>query len=304
MRMKYFSFLPTILLFLVLAGCSSGSSSEKQPLASTNSEPGVTDDAVGEVAPQDDEPGVATGPSTDTSVTITEADASLADETAGTNATDEVDVAEPGESEQSVTDTNAPTDTNSPLVINPDSGFAQLESRVQLLAGATLLDLNQSLNQGELFSAQEDECLGSFEPALGQPILQINCAQPLSVDNSPIFMSFATVSDTAQCRASLQNNNLDECAIAQAELTVNTLWFVPPAAPGQPERPQPKAGAKITMGIVPDRLTLENLVAALSGFFSCEYDTTTAEPAGSSVAANCEDEALRISALIDEHLAN
>ncbi len=272
-RMKITHFFPVIAL-LLLAACSSGSSDETASQASTNTEPAETNGASDENAmPNDDETG------------------NPGSETIETN-------------ENTVAANMPDTVVNNVDLIDTDSGLGQLHDRIRLLARTSLTELNTKLSQGELLSPQENECLGPFDPALGEPLLNIDCLQALSVSNSPIYIGIASLTDTPLCRDSILNNQADGCELQRAELTVNTLWFVPEAAPGQPERPQPKAGAYIAFDIVPNQFSLRNLDAAVSGVFNCEFDLLDGALSASSPSANCDDQARRVSGLIDEHLAN
>lgn len=193
-----------------------------------------------------------------------------------------------------------PTTDNS---INSESNLGQLQARVQTLASNALLELNRSLNQGEMFHPQENQCMGAFDPALGEPLLTIDCEQPLSVDNVPIYLKSAVLENTTTCKSRLQNNNVDDCSVVQADLTVNTLWYVAPANPGQPQRPQPKAGTRIQYNTEQNLLSFENLPAALSGYFNCEYDLNTGNTDGSNGSTNCDQQAGRIVELIDAQVA-
>lgn len=191
-------------------------------------------------------------------------------------------------------------------VINPDSSLGQLIGRVQLLAGSALLDLNQSLNQGELLSEQENECVGAYDPALGEPLLNIDCAQPLAVNEVPLYLSKASLADSSACRAGLQNNSANDCTVVSANLTISTLWYIPPTAEGQPERPRPKAGALVNYDSEQGRLSFENLEAATSGVFQCEYDLNlNLELFGATdVIWQCGQQLELLVLLIDEHLAS
>jgi len=194
-------------------------------------------------------------------------------------------------------DTTHPDDND--LVIDPDSSLGQLQSRIKNLTGRTLIALNQSLSQGEMLSAQQEQCLGSYDPGIGEPLLSIDCDQPLATGEVPIFASIASLQDTPECRASLQNANADECALDQAQLSVSPIFVIPET--GRPQLKQ--AGATLSYNIVQDRLTLENLDPPLTGAFFCEYDLSNGNAVGGDPGGNCYDQLNRICDLIDEHLA-
>lgn len=283
MRTKKVFLAPTIVIFLSLAACSSSSSNnEPDPESSTNTVPA-------EVNPPSQDP-----------ITLTSNNTNMDDGSTNTvvNGVDELIQNDPeGDTNNSIAQTTQ-------LLINPDTSFGQLQLRVVRLAGNSLQALNQALNQGELLTAQQNNCIGAFDPALGEPLLAINCEQALSVSNVPIFAMVAELNNTPECATDLQNNAAENCSAVRAELTVNTLWITPQTLPGQPARPQPKAGASIQYDIEQDRLVVTNLSTALAGTFRCEYSISTGSPVDSSLTSNCDEQFARINDLIDEHLAS
>jgi len=184
-------------------------------------------------------------------------------------------------------------------VIDPDSALGQIQSRIKFLTGRTLLALNQSLSQGEMLSAQQEQCLGTYDPAIGGPLLAIECEQPLATGEVEIFASVASFKDTSKCRTSLQDANANACAVDQAQMLARPIFTVPET--GTPQLKQ--AGAMLSYNIVQDRLTLENLGPALTGTFFCEYDLSNGNAVDGDPGGNCFDQLTRIADLIDEHLA-
>ncbi len=223
-------------------------------------------------------------------------------ETDGSNDSDGVEDSSTGNNtddsnEIEITDTN--NGSNTEPAIDPDSALGQLQYRIKKLNGRTLIALNQSLSQGEMLSEQQEQCLGTYDPAIGDPLLAIDCEQPLATGEVPIFSSIASFSDTPECRASLQNANADACSIDQAEMTINPIFTVPET--GRPLLKQ--AGAMLSYNIEQDRLVLENLTPALGGMFFCEYDLTNGNAIDGDPGGNCYNQVNRICDLIDEHLA-
>jgi len=209
--------------------------------------------------------------------------------------------------EQSSPEVNPANESNTEngvVLADPQSGVGQLQTRIQTLTGSAISQLNTSLNQGEMLSTQENQCIGAFDPALGEPLLSVNCEQPLALDNVAIYLTLASLEDSPACRSSLQNNNADNCNVVQANLIITTLWQIPEVAEGQPERPQPKAGALIDYSTESGRLSIENLPAALAGVFNCEYDLNTGNSVDANVSSGCTQQVERIVELIDDHLVN
>lgn len=297
MRMNILSFMPAAMLLLSITACSSGSSTAPTEQTSTNLVPADTNvgtsDQIEPSENQSDNTASSDNDTSDTTNAMPSEDATGNED--GTDTLAETD----GTTESEGNDTNETGST-----INPESSLGQLQSRIQSLTGSAIADLNTTLNQGEMLSLQENECVGSFDPALGEPLLTINCEEPLAVNNVLIYLTSALLEDSTACRSDLQNNNADNCVVVKADLTVNTLFVIPPTAQGQPERPIPKAGAKMSFDAAAGVLSFQNLPAALAGVFMCEYDLNSGDVVSSSNSANCDQQANAISELIDEHLAN
>jgi len=183
--------------------------------------------------------------------------------------------------------------------IDPESSLGQLQSRVNELAGRSLVALNQSLSQGEMLTAQQDKCLGTYDPGIGEPLLSINCERALSIDGVPIYAAIASLKDTPECRASLQNGNADACVADQASISANALFT-------RPDNGTPRlkfAGAAISYNIVQDRLIVENLEKPRRGIFRCEYNLTNGNEVTGNPGVNCDNQLNTIRDLIDEHLS-
>lgn len=185
---------------------------------------------------------------------------------------------------------DAPTDDQTPTppqnedptapgadILNPvaqtGSDTERLFKGIQQQVAITLIDLNTKLRQGETLSAQQENCLGAFDPAFGEQLLSINCEQPLITSPSIIRVESAAYYDTAECQSGLTINNSENCTLQSARLSIPTEWVTPPA--GQGTLPQPIAGMEIYYAIEGTVLRIESSAAALTGIFSCELDLTT-----------------------------
>ena len=84
---------------------------------------------------------------------------------------------------------------------------------------------------------------------------------------------------------------------------VRTRWVLPEVVPGQPQRPIPDPGAYLSYRIDGNVLRIENLEDRLSGVFLCEYDVTTGALINSGNTGNCDNELMRVVALIDAYLS-
>ncbi len=288
----FFSAATILLLALVISACSSGSSNDPEASASTNTVP--TDDPIAGES--------ATGESnTEESTSGESGGEPMSNE--GTADTESEDISEDdpdanGDADQQSGQEDMDTDEEGATQpnIDPNSAFGQFQNRIQLLTGRTLIALNRKLNQGELLSDQENNCLGTYDPALGEPLLAIDCEQPLATGNVPIFMGVAAFEDTSNCQSSLQNETADECVVDRATLQINTLFVTQDTG-----TPQPEVGASVTYNIEQGLLTINNLPDALSGIFACQFDITTGLPSGEQVG-DCDAQLVDLANLIDLHL--
>jgi len=178
-----------------------------------------------------------------------------------------------------------------------------IHDRLFDLTFRTLSGFNKILSSGESLTADQQECIADYDPALGNVVLLVDCAQPQSVDMAPLFANRAALLDTPDCQSSMAMGQPGSCILGDAIFTVNTLWFIPATNPGQPERPQPKAGAFLDYNAITNQLLIESLPDALSGNFSCTFNVATGTLVESSGFADCENELPRLVSLIDEHLS-
>ncbi len=196
---------------------------------------------------------------------------------------------------------NNSNDANPADNISDDS---VISSQIKTLVGRTLIDLNQSINQGQQLSEQQENCIGAFDPALGESLLSIDCDQALATGNVAIYMQTAAFDDTEVCHADVMANQTSDCNVAYAKFDVNTLWVNPAQTNGQSSgRPIPMVGATLSYRMQPNILTIENLPAALGGVFSCDFDINNELSFMSEPTQNCDQLLQDLSSLIDQHLS-
>ena len=190
-----------------------------------------------------------------------------------------------------------PLEPGDPTVLVPpvdaNSALGRLLDGIHRQVEATLVDLNQRLSSGILLTDQQNQCLGSFDPGIGESLTMINCEQPLATDDIAIFVEQASFFNTSACREDLFNGNGNNCAVMQARITVPTTFEVTDNNDGGdifvPQRPQPVAGAEIFYAIDGTQLRVENNPSPLTGIFRCDFDLETGLPDGSSPTANCDE---------------
>ena len=185
--------------------------------------------------------------------------------------------------------------------------ISPLQLKLRMLAGRTLQGLNQSIGQGELLTEQQEQCIGSYDPAFGEPLLAVDCDKPLATGDIPIYTTSASFNDTSECRASVLDMSVApadvNCTLEQAEFIVHTKWLeVVPE--GQVGRPQPTIGATVTFNANENRLSIENLEQRLSGTFFCEYAVDSVNLITDTQIGSCSNQAAHITGLIDLHFAD
>ncbi|MFT5894210.1 MAG: hypothetical protein ACI8VW_001077 [bacterium] len=148
----------------------------------------------------------------------------------------------------------------------------------------TILDLNASLRGGINLTAEQDTCLGSYDPAAGQQLLAINCIDPLTTGGVLIYVEQASYYDTAECHAAIFNGEIGDCFLKSAHLSIPVQWFTPerPAdSPANaPNRPQPLAGIEVFYAINNStnlRIESNEDEEVLTGRFQCDINLLTNE---------------------------
>jgi hypothetical protein len=140
----------------------------------------------------------------------------------------------------------------------------------------SILDLNTRLSEGSELTEQQDACLGTYDPAAGQQLLAIDCANALATGDVPIYVERASYYDTAQCHAAIFNGSANGCQLQTARISIPTQWIIPerPAdSPSTaPNRPQPIAGVEIYYAINNSNIGITSNEEALTGIFQCNFN--------------------------------
>jgi len=176
---------------------------------------GATDTPAGQLpaadtpatdTPATDVPGAQT-PEPGTPDTETPEPGTPTEGTPETGPTDEPDTATPA------------IDINGNEILKPD-----------LTEGSNLQRMVSGLkSQAEsVLSRLEENCLGAFEAGFGEPLLAIDCgARGLSNSNLGVTTRIATLYNTAECQAALQEQTTEGCVLQSISLTLSTVWEIP-----------------------------------------------------------------------------
>ena len=183
--------------------------------------------------------------------------------------------------------------------VSEGSDLDRLINGVNRQASRTILDLVQRLSEGTL-TDQQNDCLGAYDPAVGEALLSISCEQALATGDVALYVGEAAFYDTQACRASVFEGNSAECQLQRASVTIRTEWIVP----GNGLPPQPIPGMQINYALDGTSLRVENTVDMLSGAFRCDIELSTgqSQPAlgGQSCADIIASAANRIETLLPE----
>ncbi len=170
------------------------------------------------------------------------------------------------------------------------SELGQLVTAINGVVELALVDINQKIRGGELLNSDLEQCIGAFDPALGESILEVDCDQPLVTNEIAIFVHQATLADTDECHAGMAVDDMESCELRFADITIPVQWEVAPGA----RRPYPLDSAIIQYDLDAFTLTLENIEGAITGAFYCEVDLSTGNPVATDRPGNCSADITRI----------
>ncbi|MFK7853456.1 MAG: hypothetical protein AB8B79_05050 [Granulosicoccus sp.] len=178
--------------------------------------------------------------------------------------------------------------SNEPDVLVPDvtpgSDLDRLIEGVSQQASRTILGLSQLLSEGADLSDQQSECLGAYDPGLGETLTAVSCERPLATGDIALYVGEAAFFNTSACRSSLFNGSAMDCQLQRASVTIRTEWIIPdPSLP-----PQPIPGMQINYALEDEILRIENTEDMLSGAFRCDIQLTTAQVDMSLGAQSCD----------------
>lgn len=273
--MKFLPIIAVSATLMLLGACSSSSTDDNEPQTTTNTIPAGPD-----------------------------ADADTSTDMTGTGQTEGGSSAEPMPNDDisgPADDDQDATGTTSEITIDPQ--FDPLVTALRRVVSISLLGLNQQISQGELLTEQQENCVGSYDPALGEQLISINCDSALNVAESPIYLFEAGFNNTADCQASLSAGNSDSCVLSVTNVRINTTWFTPEAAEGQRPRPQPKPGGDVSFNLADGSLQLQSLPQPVSGVFDCQFDVVSGGLIDGSTNSGCTDQLSRVTGLINEYLS-
>ncbi len=170
-------------------------------------------------------------------------------------------------------------------VVEAGSDLERLLNKLHQHVGNTMIDLNQRLSSGAELSAQQEICLGAYDPAFGEQLTAITCETELSSTTSSFLtLDEAAFYDTDDCHASLSAGNSDNCQLQSASIRLKPEWVIPEGE----RRPVPiYTGALVRYAIKDEMLHMDSDSDALSGYFSCTVDLATGTTDSSETGTSC-----------------
>lgn len=148
-----------------------------------------------------------------------------------------------------------------------------------------LIDLNEKLQSGEQFSDAESDCLGSFEPAVGDALLSIECntgSVPLVNGVFSLFLLEAGVAQTAACNDGLLALDGSACRLTKADILIPVEWTSPDNG-----LPTPYPNGMVEFNLSPDSLDINSLPNSVTANFDCSFNFATGNATSGTSNENC-----------------
>lgn len=199
-----------------------------------------------------------------------------------------------------------PTGSDDPVILIPNvtqgSDLDRLIGGISNQASRTILDLAQRLSEGTDLTEQQNDCLGTYDPAMGEVLLSVSCKPALPTGDVALYVGEAAFYDTESCNASIFEGNTSDCQLQRASITIRTD-FMPPVPPQR--RPQLLfAGMEIYYAIDNTTLRLENTADMLTGAFRCDIELNNGQTSSAATNQSCDDIIKRAADRIETLLAN
>ncbi len=198
-----------------------------------------------------------------------------------------------------------PVGPNDPDILVPSlvegSDIDRLINGISRQASRTIIDLSQRLSEGAELTEQQNDCLGTYDPAVGETLLSISCEPALATGDIPLYVGETAFYDTEACNASLFSGSSADCQLQRASISILTDWITP--EPPQ-RRPQPIAGMEIYYAIDNTILRIENTEDMLTGAFRCDIELSSGQASSPLTGQSCDDIIMTAADRIETLLGN
>jgi len=166
-----------------------------------------------------------------------------------------------------------------------DSSAARVFNSLTAVVGNTVVDLNRRLSSGIELTPQQNDCLGTFDPAFGESLLAVDCVRALATGGVRIYVAKGAFYSTNACRSSIAEERIDNCIVRLAAMSIRND-FDEPTPPALP-RPLPGTGVEIEYRIEENVLRVTSDEDALRGRFSCTIGAGSGDV--TTLDADCEN---------------
>jgi len=191
---------------------------------------------------------------------------------------------------------NTEAETEETVELTP---IALLLEEVRLAAADPVNTINGNLTSGVALTQEQNECLGTFDPAVGEQLTQIDCGPfdtSVSVFESDLQAIAVTLDPSAECQASLLQGLTDNCILSDANLLLPIDWVaIENPSPGQIATLTPIDGARFEYNLQEEGRLIFESVSDLFTRFRCEVDISGGFLVDTeSSQGNCEAETSRL----------
>ena len=166
-----------------------------------------------------------------------------------------------------------------------DSTAARIFNSLTAVVGNTVVDLNRRLSSGIELTPQQNDCLGTFDPAFGESLLAVDCVRALATGGVRIYVAKGAFYSTNACRSSIAEERIDNCIVRLAAVSIRND-FNEPTTPARPQ-PLPGTGVEIEYRIEENVLRIMSDEDALRGRFSCTIGAGSGDV--TTLDADCEN---------------
>lgn len=166
-----------------------------------------------------------------------------------------------------------------------DSNAARIFNSLTAVVGNTVVDLNRRLSSGIELTPQQNDCLGTFDPAFGESLLAVDCVRALATGGVRIYVAKGAFYSTNACRSSIAEERIDNCIVRLAAVSIRND-FNEPTPPARPQ-PLPGTGVEIEYRIEENVLRIMSDEDALRGRFSCTIGAGSGDV--TTLDADCEN---------------
>ncbi len=187
-----------------------------------------------------------------------------------------------------------------PDLSNNAQNVQQFSVVLQNVVRSALVDMNQKLQSGELLSDAENQCLGSYDPAIGEAATRLDCGEGrLALINTaqPIYLYEGTLAASSECNAGLLGLDASNCYLVSANVMVPVEWTTPNVG-----LPQPYPSGSADFNTDESHLNLASLPSAPTSQYQCTIslsDGTITQANGAGCDSPLTDLTARLQAWLD-----